>query len=171
MSANDMNVKVVYLTGAMETITAPDLSVDEDFGFQSEFVDVTSPDDGVFWERSYVALSNADTVDSENEEEARRARNPWARLRQRTCVVPPENMDCVAAIFVGGVLALVRKPDATTSCGLENVLLDSMLGEDWMGPGAQRLPEVEVDPETGEPIEADAADGSAASFPDDEWHE
>lgn len=128
MAANDLNIKIVYETGSFEVITSPDVSFGDDFCHQSEYVDLSDPDAGIFWERSAVFLSDPGDLDSDDPELVAAARNPWRAIHQRTCVVPPENLAVAAAVFVCGVRALVRMPRADTKCGLVNVLLESMVG-------------------------------------------
>ena len=128
MAANDQNIKLFYETGNVETITAPDLSYIDDYCFQSEYVDISQPDEGIFWERSVVFLSDRAGMDPDDPEAVAKAQNPWRVLHQRTCVVPPQNMDYVVAVFVNGIRALVRMPGSPNRCGLVNILLDSVVG-------------------------------------------
>ena len=146
MAANDLNIKIVYETGSFEVITSPDVSFSDDFCHQSEYVDLSNPDEGIFWERSAVFLSDDSDPDSDDPEEAKAARNPWRAIHQRTCVVPPENLAVAAAVFVCGVRALVRMPGSGNECGLKNVLLESMVGSDDDEP-ADISDYVEVDAE------------------------
>ncbi|MBQ9005798.1 MAG: hypothetical protein IJ092_05430, partial [Atopobiaceae bacterium] len=69
MAANDLNIKIVYETGSFEVITSPDVSFSDDFCHQSEYVDLSNPDEGIFWERSAVFLSDDSDPDSDDPEE------------------------------------------------------------------------------------------------------
>lgn len=128
MAANDMAVTVLYSTGSMETITAPDLSYSDGYVIQDEYVDISNPDNGVFWDRNAVDADHAADVDATDPDELDMALNPFGQVHQRICVVSPEVMALVEAIYIRGVLALVRDPSSTYGCGLSNVLVEQMLG-------------------------------------------
>lgn len=121
MAANDMRVWIMYESGCTEIITAPDVGYSDGYCFQSEFVDISDPDTGIFWERSFVPMD--DERDASGPEP-----DPWRVLHQRTMVVTPQMMPSVLAVKVSDVLSLVRHPEATASCGLLNVAIEQALG-------------------------------------------
>ena len=128
MAANDMSVTVLYGTGSIEVITAPDLGYSDGFVIQDEYVDISNPDNGIFWDRNAIDADNDADVDATDPDERDKALNPFGQVHQRICVVSPEVMGVVEAVYVRGILALVRDPNSSNACGLTNVLIAQMLG-------------------------------------------
>lgn len=125
-----MSIVLLYQTGSIETITAPDLSYSDGFVIQSEYVDMSNLDRGIFWDRNAIDADHSGDVDSKDPDEIARALNPFGQVHQRVCVAPPETLQYVEAVYVKGTLALVRDPRSPFKCGLLNVLVEEMRGSD-----------------------------------------
>ena len=107
---NSMGIVVWYESGAVEEISAPELSYQDGYVIQDEFVDATDPDRGVWWERSCIF----DTAEKDD--------GDLKILHKRSCVLPPEVMPNVIAVEVRGVVILKRVAGAKSPTGLVNVI-------------------------------------------------
>lgn len=136
MSTNGLDLRIVYESGSQELISAPDVSLQDGFAFQGEVVDVSDPDNGIWWHRNVIPMRGPDE-EAEGE--------PWATLQTKTRVVSPESMRHAIGVYVAGNLTLARDPMADNECKLSNVLLDDARddgGEDDEGgnDGDDELP-------------------------------
>lgn len=115
MSTNGLDLRIVYESGSQELISAPDVSLQNGFAFQGEVVDVSDPDNGIWWYRNVIPMRDPDK-EGEGEQ--------WASLQTKTRVVSPESMRHAISVYVAGNLTLTRDPMADNECKLTNVLLE-----------------------------------------------
>ena len=117
------DVTVVFETGSAMSISMPGLSFLDGYALSNEYIDISDPDAGVVLERAGIQLSDETSV-----EDGPDAAEPFAQVLERTCIVSTDLLESAVAVYVGGVLALSRDDRAETSCGLLNVMVESVLG-------------------------------------------
>ena len=152
MATNSSSIRVIYATGSQQIWTAPDLSFADGYVLQSEFIDVSDIDAGIFWNR--FCILNDETI---TEPDA----DPWWDTHQRICVITGDMLANAVLVEINGMETFIRDPRATTRCGLLNVMLEKP-EEESEAETYELEDEDEHAPVTGTPIT------SKLEFDDDE---
>lgn len=114
---NGQSVVIWYESGSCDDVSAPDLAFENGFVFASEFVDVSDPDSGIWWERDCLyADPEADTPTGDEE--------TMSVVHNRFCIASAETLASAVQVDVHGQTVLVRdRASATTKCGLVSVFM------------------------------------------------
>ena len=114
---NGQNVVVWYESGSCDDVSAPELSFESGYIIESEYVDVSDPDTGIWWERDCLYVDpEADAPTGDDE--------VMSIVHNRFCIASAEMLSSAVQVDVHGKTVLVRdRSIATTKCGLVNVFL------------------------------------------------
>lgn len=114
---NAQSVVIWYESGSCDDVSAPDLAFENGFVFASEFVDVSDPDSGIWWERDCLYVDpEAEETSDDNE--------TMSMVHNRFCIASAETLSSAVQVDVHGQTVLVRdREHATTKCGLVSVFM------------------------------------------------
>lgn len=122
MAGSSMRLVVYYVDRRAKELVAPDLTFQEGFVIQEEYVDWYDPDEGVFWDRSGVWASDESVLEDGQEDYS-----PFRQVHQRVCVIEPEELSAIAAVMLNGSPILLRHESATSKCGLVAVDAEELI--------------------------------------------
>ena len=131
------SVVIWYESGSCEEITAPDLSFEAGYVIQSEYVDVSDIDRGIWWERTCVYQSPEGDAGEEAEADAMRY------VHRSVCVATPDALSRAVLVEVHGQTVFERDDTAGTKCGLKNILTSIKPDNDFQKGTADEIAGVE----------------------------
>lgn len=120
MSANPTVIKLIYECGSRQTISCPDMSFADGTFLQSEFIDLSHIDEGIYWWREAM-LSQGMQDESAGEEGEFATCDTWYQIDERAKIISGEKLKRVVIVVVDGDVMFVRHPDAAAECGLASV--------------------------------------------------